>query len=639
MRLDRPPDLPSALEQRYEHVAARLAELAVALPPALEAAAAKVLLASDFVLRVLLRWPEALVDRLGDARPLEKAATEGRLDLAGRTEAQAMTALRRTRQIEMARLAWRDIAGTADVDATLREVSLLAECGVQAALAYATTSLEPRFGRPRDAAGNELPLLVLGMGKLGGNELNFSSDVDLVFLYPDGVQLRSSVEPETYYLRLAQLLIKLLDQRTEDGFAYRVDTRLRPFGASGPLCVSLAALEGYLVEHGRDWERYAYVKARLLTGEQFAPELFDLVLAPFVYRRYLDYGVFDALRQMKRLIAEEVARKDMADNIKLGPGGIREIEFIAQAFQIVRGGRRPELRARSLLEVLPLLAGDRQLTDSTVSALAGAYRYLRAVENRLQAFADEQTHELPREDEARAILAYSLGEPSWAAFEARLARQRAIVETEFERVAWEAKRRRAASGRPGRERLGHGRRGGDVERHDACRRRACRRAAQRLAPRWSLPAHGRGWPPALAAVLTRTIAALTKRPAALRALERVLPVFRAVARRSAYLALLNENPAALERLLKLVGDSSWLARQIAEQPLLLDELLDNRVFDSPPSREELAALLESATQGRRRRRRGAHARRDPGVPAHSDLSRCGGRSARFVAAHEGERST
>ena len=597
MNLLRPPDLPAELADRYERVAARLADLEVALPPDLEPSFSKVVLSSEFVLRVLMRWPHELLERLDDAEPLERAAAAARLQLDGLPEAQAMTALRRTRQVELARIAWRDIAGIAGLETTLSEVSLLAECSIQAALAYATASLEPRFGRPRAAGGHAAPLLVLGMGKLGGRELNFSSDVDLVFLYPDGVELTADVAPETYYLKLAQLLIKLLDQRTEDGFAYRVDTRLRPFGTSGPLAVSFAALEAYLVEHGRDWERYAYVKARLLTGESFAPEIFDLVLTPFVYRRYLDYGVFDALRQMKRLISQEVARREMQDNIKLGPGGIREIEFIAQVFQIVRGGRRPELRTRSLLEVLPRLAADRQLTDSAAAALATAYRYLRTVENRIQAFNDEQTHELPTEPEARALLAYSLGEPSWTAFATRLAEQRAAVEAEFERVAWEAK---GAAPRDddsvqsawiagdvaamlkntvlaGEEHAGELlkdlRHGGLYQRMDEVGR-------QRLS-----------------AVMARTMAALAAHPAALKSLERVLPVFRAVARRSAYLALLNENPAALDRLLKLVVDSAWLARQIAEQPLLLDELLDNRVFDSPPSRAELAELLDRVTHG------------------------------------------
>jgi [glutamine synthetase] adenylyltransferase / [glutamine synthetase]-adenylyl-L-tyrosine phosphorylase len=597
VKLARPSDLPAELAGRYERVAERLGDLEASLPAPLEISGAKVLLTSEFVLRVLLRWPHALLDRLADAQPLGSDAVAPRLKLKGLSEAQAMTVLRRTRQVEMARIAWRDIAGSADVDATLRDVSLLAECSIQAALDYAAASLEPRFGRPRGADGNEAPLLVLGMGKLGGHELNFSSDVDLVFLYPDDARLERNVEPETYFLRLSQLLIKLLDQRTDDGFAYRVDTRLRPFGTSGPLAVSLAAFEAYLVEHGRDWERYAYVKARLLTGQAFAADVYDPVLTPFVYRRYLDYGVFDALRQMKRLIALEVARKDMRDNIKLGPGGIREIEFIAQAFQIVRGGRRPELRTRSLLEALPRLAGDRQLAEGTAAALAAAYRHLRTVENRIQAWSDEQTHELPAEAEARAILAYSLGEPSWAAFAELLAAQRAVVETEFERVAFETKGGGPRDDDPatvawaagdvaalltntalaGEERalelLADLRHGGLYQRMDEVGR-------QRLA-----------------AVMARTIAALAEHPAALRSLERVLPVFRAVARRSAYLALLNENPAALARLLKLVADSAWLARRIAEQPLLLDELLDNRVFDSPPTRDELAALFDRITQG------------------------------------------
>ncbi len=596
MRLDRPPDLPSALEQRYERVAAHLVELDLVLPAPLAASAAKVVLVSDFVLRVLQRYPHELIERLADDSPLAAADIERRLRLEGLPEAQAMTALRRARQVEMARIAWRDLAGLADLDATLADVSLLAECLIRAALVYAAASLEPRFGRPRDAAGRELPLLVLGMGKLGGYELNFSSDVDLVFLYPDGVASdTTTVEPETYYQRVSQLLIRLLDQRTEDGFVYRVDTRLRPFGASGPLAMSLTAFETYLAEHGRDWERYAYVKARLLTGHGFARDVFELVLTPFVYRRYLDYGVFTALRQMKRLIAQEVARKDMAENIKLGPGGIREIEFIAQAFQIVRGGRQPELRERSLLRVLPLLAGDRQLPVTTVAALAAAYRLLRTVENRIQALDDAQTHELPSGVEERARLAFAHGAPSFHAFSAQLAAQRALVEAEFERVAWEAEGAadpRAAPAASAWE-------AGDVAavlagtpladdaravdlltdlRHGGLYQRMDEVGRQRLS-----------------AVIARTLDALEGRADARKYLERALPVYRAICRRSAYLALLNENPAALERLLTLVVGSSWLARQMSEQPLLLDELLDNRVFDTPPSRAELEALLERTT--------------------------------------------
>jgi glutamate-ammonia-ligase adenylyltransferase len=596
--LQRPVDLPAALEPRYERVAARLAELAFELPESVVPSAAKVVVTSDFVLGVLERYPAELLERLGDDAPLDAAALRSRLPPGECGDSEAMAALRRARQVEMARIAWRDVTGSADLDTTLADVSLLADRLIELALEYAAATLEPRFGRPRDSAGNALPLLVLGMGKLGGQELNFSSDIDLVFLHPDGaVEGTTTIEVETYYLRLAQLLIRLLDQRTEDGFVYRVDTRLRPFGSSGPLVVGLSAFETYLVEHGRDWERYAYVKARLLTGQRFAAELFDPILTPFVYRRYLDYGVFAALRQMKRLIAQEVARKDLADNIKLGPGGIREIEFIAQAFQIVRGGRRAELRARSLLRVLPLLAGDRQLPERTVAALAAAYRYLRTVENRIQAQNDEQTHALPDDPDQRERLAYALSEPSWAALRRRLDTQRGVVEAEFERVAWEAEGAVAKPTDP----LGAAWETGDIAalvadtplagsehavelltdlRHGGLYQRMDELARQRLS-----------------AVMCRTIGLLARHPAAAKVIERVLPVYRAVGRRSAYLALLNENPAALERLLKLVADSSWLARQMAEQPLLLDELLDSRVFDTPPSRAELEALLERTTEG------------------------------------------
>jgi glutamate-ammonia-ligase adenylyltransferase len=598
VKLQRPADLPAALEERYTRVAATLADVDIELPQSAAETAARVVLVSDFVLGVLQRYSQALCERLADAAALDTPSIETRLALGACSEPQAMTALRRTRQIEMARIAWRDLAGVADLDATLADVSLLAECLIGAALRYAAAQLEPRFGRPRDAAGEELPLLVLGMGKLGGRELNFSSDVDLVFLYPDGaVEGTVKVEPETYYLRLGQLLIKLLDQRTDDGFVYRVDVRLRPFGGSGPLAVGLSAFESYLVQHGRDWERYAYVKARLLTGLKFASDVFDYVLTPFVYRRYLDYGVFDALRQMKRLIAQEVARKDLAENIKLGSGGIREIEFIVQAFQIVRGGPKPALRARPLLKALPLLAGDRQLPANTVSALVAAYRYLRTVENRIQALNDAQTHELPADAEERARLVYALREPSWEAFYERLGGQRAIVEGEFQRVAWEAEGSAGAELDPRAAAWAAGDVTALVAGTALAEDEGARNVLEDLRHGGLYQRMDEVGRQRLSAVMVRTLAALAQSSAASKSLERVVPVFRAVARRSAYLALLNENPAALERLLTLVGDSAWLSRQITEQPLLLDELLDNRVFDTPPSRAELAALLERSTQG------------------------------------------
>ena len=605
MKLTAPPDLPAALNARFDLVA-DLAAVDPGWSSEVAATAARVVTISDFVLGVLKRFPRELTARVADRAPLTPATLAASLDRASRTEAEAMAELRRVRQIELARIAWRDLAGSADLDTTLAELSLLADGLLAAAASFAEAQVAKRQRAPRDAAGKALPLLVLAMGKLGGGELNFSSDVDLVFLYPDAAVAANSSgtldsgdepsEPETYYLKVAQLLIKLLDQKTSDGFVYRVDARLRPFGASGPLVVSVSSFESYLVQHGRDWERYAYVKARLITGLELERDVFDLVLTPFVYRRYLDYGVFDALRHMKTLIAKEVARRDLAENIKLGPGGIREIEFITQAFQLVRGGPHSELRTRSLLEALPRLAGDRQLPRDVVDRLIAAYRYLRTLENRLQALEDHQTHELPEDDERRARLAYALGEKSWSDLTARLKLERSSVEVQFERVAWDAEGRGAgrgdtdvagnawAEGVPGAALAGT-----PLENDTEVAALLSELRGGSLYQRMDEVARQR-----LAAVIGRTIALAAKHAAPKKALERVLPIYRAVCRRSAYLSLLNENPAALERLLNLAEQSAWIAKQIAEQPMLLDELLDARVLDTPPTREELQDLLSRA---------------------------------------------
>ena len=431
--------IPPGLEARARRIAERVGALAYALPPPVATIAARISTVSDVVLKALLETPELLSQRVLDSAPLTAETITAGLQLHGLGEPEAMAALRQVRNVELARIAWRDLAGSADVERSLLDLSALADGMVAAALDYAEENLASRYGRPENDAGKSARLLVLGMGKLGGRELNYSSDIDLVFLYPDEAQLpgRERADIEEYFTRLAQLLIKLLDQVTEHGFVFRVDTRLRPFGTSGPLVLSVSALETYLLQHGRDWERYAYVKARLLTGTEYQRAVFDEILTPFVYRRYLDFGVFDALRTMKRLISQEVARKDLRDNIKLGPGGIREIEFITQVFQLVRGGRVAALRTPSLLAALPLLEEHAQLAPTAVTTLLAAYRYLRTIENRLQSLEDQQTHDLPVDEERRARLVFALGARDWATLVADIDAHRQAVEREFSRVAWE----------------------------------------------------------------------------------------------------------------------------------------------------------------------------------------------------------
>ena len=344
-----------------------------------------------------------------------------------------MRRLRVWRREELARIAWRDLCGWASVEETLRELSDAADDAIRSALAFARESLRPRFGLPRNERGEEVPFVVIGMGKLGGHELNFSSDIDLIFLFrehgdTDGPR---SLANEEYFTRLGRLLIRLLDQRTEDGFTYRVDMRLRPFGDSGPLVASFDALEDYLQSQGRDWERYAWVKARAVTGAEAYADLFANVVRPFVYRRYLDFGVFESLRDMKAMIEREVERRELHDNVKLGPGGIREIEFAVQAMQLIRGGQDRRLQGTSLLEILPRLEGSRLLPASAVTELCSAYLYLRRLENRLQMLRDQQTHSLPEDEPSQLRIARAMGHEAWSSLREELEGRRAVVSRHF----------------------------------------------------------------------------------------------------------------------------------------------------------------------------------------------------------------
>ncbi|HSG64511.1 MAG TPA: bifunctional [glutamate--ammonia ligase]-adenylyl-L-tyrosine phosphorylase/[glutamate--ammonia-ligase] adenylyltransferase, partial [Gammaproteobacteria bacterium] len=595
--------LPPELQAQWQRVAERLGH-GIEIAGTNETIAAQlpmVAACSDFVVSVLERQPERLLARIAEGVPPAAPYLDAQLDLdACANEAEALATLRRVRRVETARIAWLDLTGAAMLEQSLADLSLLADCAIRAAATYAAKTLEPRYGRVQHTDGRPLPLLILAMGKLGGHELNFSSDIDLVLLYPDGGRMsRGELEVEEYFRRLTQLIIRLLDQTTDDGFAYRVDTRLRPFGASGPLAVSLSAFETYLVRHGRDWERYAYVKARLVTGAESEAELFGEVLTPFIYRRYLDYGVFESLRQMKALISKEVARRDMVDNIKLGPGGIREIEFIVQTLQLVRGGRDARLRGRALLEVLPRLAAAGQLDAALAGNLGTAYRFLRRLENLTQAIADQQTHDLPVDELDRARVALAMGATGWGELAELIAAHRGTVERAFRATALDAKRGAAATGDVASwatawetgefaDVLAEYDLGDDAE----LAATLATLSQSSLYRRMDEPSRQR-----LGAVIARIAVALATldRPAEL--LKRVLPVLQAIGRRSAYLSLLIENPAALERLLTLARHSEFLVRQIATHPMLLDELLDPRVLETPPSRAELEELLDQTMRG------------------------------------------
>ncbi|MBB5207594.1 bifunctional [glutamate--ammonia ligase]-adenylyl-L-tyrosine phosphorylase/[glutamate--ammonia-ligase] adenylyltransferase [Chiayiivirga flava] len=547
----------------------------------------RLLLASDYALDRLCRTPELL-----DALDRAPAVPVLRAD----DEPQWPMLLRRYRHAESLRFVWRDVNGLDSVEQTLARTSALADTCTAVALDAAHGALAARHGIARDAAGAAQSLVVFGLGKQGGAELNFSSDIDLVFAYPDGGSSDGArpLDNGAYFQRVGQRLIQLLGDIDADGFAYRVDMRLRPFGQVGRLALSFAAMEQYFQREGRDWERYAWIKARPIAGDTVQGERLLEALRPFVYRRYLDYGAFEGLREMKAMIEADVARRELEGHLKLGRGGIREIEFIVQLQQLIRGGREPALRQRGLLPALAALRARGYVPEHNADVLVAAYRFLRRLENRVQMLREEQTHAVPDAAEDRARLAFGLGYPHWDALQDELDQHRHGVAREFERV-FEAR----TGPRAGGEALAAYWR--DIKRSDAAPLAEAGFAdanalhAQllefaRLPLLRSLSARTRA---RLDRVLPALLGAAARSRAPGIAAGRALALVQAVLRRSSYLALLDEQPGALARLVEVMSASAWMAERVCAHPLLLDDLLDVRADATPPTRAEVGAALQA----------------------------------------------
>ena len=609
------PELKGRLKQNAaDRVAAwQAATGGRSLAPDLSVQVEGVFACSDYVARQCQRYPDLAFELDSSDRLRDGAGGQALRDLvrAGlRAYAQAddtaqLDALRRMRHREFVRIAWRDLAGCATVEETLRDVSVVAETLIATACEWAHASIAGRHGQVCDAGGRVASLIVIAMGKLGGGELNFSSDVDLLFLYAQGGRSDGArqLDGGRYFVRVAQRLIHLLETPTEHGFVFRVDSRLRPFGTTGALAVSLGALENYLQQHGREWERYAYIKARPITGGADEQTQFADIVRPFVYRRYLDYGVIESLRDMKALIAADVARRERRDDVKLGPGGIREIEFIVQAYQLLRGGADPSLRDPSLLATLERLAGRGWMPPGQAGELADAYRFLRRVENRLQQWRDEQTHKLPRPDEDRERLAFSLGLSAWDEAARLIERQRQCVGRHFRDTVVAGEPETGADQTAGAlEAIWQGGLAAGATRRelrktgfadpDGLRQRL--QAMHAGSQYRRLDQRGRE---RLDILVPRMLRMAAARPDPDAVIARLFDLIDAVGGRSAYFALLNENPAVLERLADLAAASPWVARRVAESPILLDELIDPRLFEVPPAREDFVADLEHRFAG------------------------------------------
>ncbi|PKH55408.1 bifunctional [glutamate--ammonia ligase]-adenylyl-L-tyrosine phosphorylase/[glutamate--ammonia-ligase] adenylyltransferase [Shewanella sp. Choline-02u-19] len=536
---------------------------------------------SDFVAAQLCRYPQWITalfeSQLNGTDRKFFASDLHELLSAVNDEEQIKQILRQYRNRQMVGIAWRDFMGYTSLEESLLDLSVLAEALVIAGRDWLYHDMCATLGTPTSPEGVAQKLLILGMGKLGGRELNFSSDIDLVFTFPEHGETiggRRSIDNQQFFIRMGQRLVNLLHQVTVDGFVYRVDMRLRPYGESGPLVVSFSGLEDYYQEQGRDWERYAMVKARALgpwTAD--SDELHDL-LRPFVYRRYLDFSAIESLRKMKGLITQEVRRRKLTDNIKLGAGGIREVEFVVQSFQLIRGGREPSLRQQSLFAAIETLYQLGQIEYLALDELKQSYLMLRRVENLLQAINDEQTQTLPVKELDWDRLCWALNADNEMDLRQQIEGAMACIHRHFKETVggdnqddksetwsqqlWDAQEEETAFAILDEQ---------EVELqlwpmlkrwHDTVVRRT-------IGPR------GRE---TLDKLMPRLLCDLSLHSQPTKAFEPVSKVLDQILTRTTYLELLCENPGARQQLVSLCCASPWIAEQLAKFPMLLDELID-----------------------------------------------------------------
>ncbi|KGQ69870.1 glutamine-synthetase adenylyltransferase [Chelonobacter oris] len=581
---------------------------------------------SDFVFEVLRKQPD-LLSRWRQTPPSLQTCSNYAERLAAELqeiheEEQLYRVLRQFRNREMAALSFCQSLNLMSVEQTFTTLSQLAESLIVATRDWLYPKICQELGTPMNKCGQPQPLLILGMGKLGGFELNFSSDIDLIFTYPEKgetVGARRSVDNSQFFIRLAQRIIKALDQHTIDGFVYRVDMRLRPFGDAGALALSFAAMEDYYQEQGRDWERYAMIKARLMGDESTNPYYAQLkkMLMPFVYRRYIDFSVIQSLRDMKAMIEREIRRRGLMDNIKLGAGGIREVEFIVQVFQLIRGGREPDLQHRSLLKILPHLVRLNLIPAPEAHALQAGYLFLRRVENVLQAIADQQTQQLPQNETDKVRLAHACryftvldpqGEVidihypihDWNSFYACLQQQHQNVRNVFSQLIGDEndsqENRQHESVWNDFIHLGNHHEYLDTalqqyaftaERNETLKAELSR--FYNDIQRRQIGQRGRD---VLYKLMPCVLDKLLAHPQVESVLPKILNIIGKIVTRTTYLELLLEHPSALNMLIRLCAASPMIAEQVANYPILLDELLDHKTLFNPPPFSEYRNTLK-----------------------------------------------
>ncbi|WP_164503445.1 bifunctional [glutamate--ammonia ligase]-adenylyl-L-tyrosine phosphorylase/[glutamate--ammonia-ligase] adenylyltransferase [Pleionea sediminis] len=569
-------------ESAWEPIVKLHADAIDKLPGQVKTAFIKACALSPFVAECLLRefdylshWclQNSLESQL-DYKSIEELINE---DLVGLTsDIPVKQVLRRWRTRLFGLIAIRRLNRLTTIEQELADISHLSDKLILAAYHWLYPQFCLQWGYPKNEAGIDMPLLIVAMGKFGGYELNFSSDIDLIFYYPEDGQSQGaqrSLELHTFYIRLGQRLINLLGEVTRDGYVFRVDMRLRPYGEDGPLAMSFAAAEDYYQEQGREWERFAMIKARVINADNpFADEFYQLI-KPFVYRRYIDFGVLESIRNLKSKIETEIRRRGLADNIKLGSGGIREAEFIVQSLQLIRGGRVRNLQERSFIQALQQLVDLEMINEAIAGELLNAYLFLREVEHILQQINDQQTQQLPQSEVDQARLTAAMSFKSYAELLEQLKVHQSIVAREFSAV-FHADEDEAVEIKQfsldviEKDDFQHWYKEHKTEQLELMVKKL--REFVNASYFQQLSSKGKS---RVEALLPKFLFSLATEELPAVTLERVLVLLRSIIRRTAYLVLLEENPPVLDHLIKLCGQSQWVSEQLAEHPLLLDELL------------------------------------------------------------------
>lgn len=609
-----PDILAQDLERKWEAFKSSSEKAKINLPQdqQLLRALQRVFAFSNFVADNCIRDP-ALIFDLIDGGDLQRRYAQKDYDQKLKTalsdikdEAALGRNLRIYRRREMLRIAFRDLCGWSDLTETVTDLSTMADTCLARTSAILSGWLFHQYGEPTAEDGSRQQLVVLALGKLGARELNFSSDIDLIFTYPGAGQKiggAKSVSNDDFFTRLGRRLIKVLSQPTVDGFVFRTDLRLRPFGENGPLVMHFDALENYYQEQGREWERYALIRARVVAGDKKAGNQLLKRLNPFVYRRYLDYGAFDSLREMKQMISLEVQRRGMERNIKLGRGGIREIEFFGHMFQLIRGGLTPDLQERSIQKVLRILVHENHIPPEVGDELSAAYVFLRNVEHRLQEFADQQTHDIPSDPAGQARLAAAMGFGDTAAFMLQLKKYRNNVHRHFQMLL-EDKDAETAKQKTEKQLLGIWQRLlGDAQAEAVLKKigfgqpQEVLRLLHYLNSALGSNQIGSKGRQRLEKLIPRVLKAVGSAKSPEPVLSRIVDLLKSIGGRISYFALLLENPDALTHLIQLTEASPWIASFLALHPVLLDELLDPRTLYIPPTVEQIKADLLRRMRG------------------------------------------